>query len=85
MLAKYDFNELESSTIKQINEELSLLKKWSISMDENLRKEADEIISIRSKELKFLNANKYTKTSNELYNGFLAIEKYFESVSKYSQ
>ena len=85
LLAKYDFNELESSTIKQINEELSLLKKWSISMDENLRKEADEIISIRSKELKFLNANKYTKTSNELYNGFLAIEKYFESVSKYSQ
>ena len=39
LLAKYDFNLLEFSTIKQINEELSFLKKWSLSLDKNLRKD----------------------------------------------
>ena len=29
LLQKYDFNTLEFSTIKQVNEELSYLKKWS--------------------------------------------------------
>ena len=31
LLAKYDFNPLEFSTIKQINEELVHLKKWAVS------------------------------------------------------
>ena len=33
LLKKYDFNLLEYSTIKQINEELSYLKKWATSGD----------------------------------------------------
>ena len=40
LLKKYDFNTLEYSTIKQINEELSYLKKWSTSNNELLRKDA---------------------------------------------
>ena len=36
LLAKYDFNPLEYSTIKQINEELAFLKRWSMSLEKNL-------------------------------------------------
>ena len=78
LLAKYDFNQLEYSTIKQINEELALLKKWSMSQDANLKNDSDEIINIRCKELKYLAANRYTLITNEIYNGYMALEKYFE-------
>ncbi len=83
LLTKYDFNLLEFSTIKQINEELSFLKRWSLSLDKNLRKDADEIMSIRSKELKFLAASRYVSISSEIYNGYKALERYFEEISKY--
>lgn len=85
LLAKYDFNPLEYSTIKQINEELSFLKKWSMSLEPSLRIDSDEIIQIRAKELKFLVATRYTVLTNEIYNGYLALEKYFEDISKYNQ
>ena len=83
LLSKYDFNLLEYSTIKQINEELSFLKRWSLSLDKNLKKDADEIIQIRAKELKFLVASKYVNLSSEIYNGYKALERYFEEISKY--
>lgn len=85
LLAKYDFNPLEYSTIKQINEELSFLKKWSVSLDFNLRQDADEIIQIRAKELKYLVATRYTALTNEIYNGYMALEKYLEDISKYNK
>jgi hypothetical protein len=44
LLQKYDFNTLEFSTIKQINEELSYLKKWATSSNELLRKDADALL-----------------------------------------
>lgn len=84
LLAKYDFNQLEYSTIKQVNEELALLKKWSMSLEDELKKDADEIMNIRAKELKFLAASRYTLITNEIYNGYMALEKYFEDISKYS-
>lgn len=84
LLAKYDFNPLEYSTIKQVNEELSFLKKWSRSLEEELQKDADRILEIRAKELKFLLSSRYATISNEIYNGFLALEKYFEDISKYN-
>lgn len=84
LLAKYDFNQLEYTTIKQVNEELELLKKWSMSLDENLKLDADRIIEIRAKELKYLAACRYTLITNEIYNGYMALEKYFEDISKYS-
>ncbi len=83
LLAKYDFNPLEYSTIKQINEELSFLKRWSLSLEQNLRNDANEIIQIRAKELKFLVASRYVTLTGEIYSGYKAIERYFEEISKY--
>ena len=83
LLKKYDFNTLEFSTIKQINEELAYLKKWSTSGNELLRKDADELLAIRSKELKYIVASRYATVSNEIYNGYKALEKYFEEISKF--
>ncbi len=83
LLKKYDFNTLEYSTIKQINEELSYLKKWSTSTNELLRKDADQLLQIRCKELKFLVASRYASITNEIYNGYNALERYFEEISKF--
>ena len=83
LLAKYDFNPLEFSTIKQINEELSFLKRWSMSLEKNLKTDADEIIQIRAKELKFLAASRYVNLTSEIYAGYKALERYFEEISKY--
>ena len=77
LLTKYDFNPLEFSTIKQINEELSFLKRWSMSLEVNLRNDANEIIQIRAKELKFLVASRYVNVTSVIYSGYKAIERYF--------
>ena len=83
LLAKYDFNPLEYSTIKQINEELTFLKKWSVAPESTLRKEADELLQIRCKELKYIVSSSYATITNEIYNGYMALNKYFEDISKY--
>ena len=83
LLKKYDFNTLEFSTIKQVNEELSYLKKWSTSGNELLRKDADQLLQIRCKELKYIVASRYSTVTNELYNGYKALERYFEEISKF--
>ena len=84
LLKKYDFNTLEYSTIKQVNEELSYLKKWSTSNNEYLRKDADNLLQIRCKELKYIVASRYSTLTNEIYNGYKALEKYFEEISKFN-
>ena len=83
LLAKYDFNPLEFSTIKQINEELIYLKKWSLSHEPLLRADADELIQIRAKELKYIISSSYADITNEIYNGYMALNRYFEDISKY--
>ena len=83
LLQKYDFNTLEFSTIKQINDELAYLKKWSTSSNELLRKDADTLLQIRSKELKYIVASRYASITNEIYNGYKALERYFEEISKF--
>ena len=77
LLAKYDFNVLEYTTVKQMYEELALLQKWSSSQDLKLKADADQILEIRSKELKFIDANRYANISNEIYKGYVALENYF--------
>ncbi len=84
LLAKYDFNTLEYTTVKQMYEELALLQKWSVSNDEKLRKDSDAILEIRTKELKFIVATSYANISNEIYKGYLALENYFTEISKYN-
>ena len=83
LLKKYDFNTLEFSTIKQVNDELAYLKKWSTSSNELLRKDADQILQIRCKELKYIVASRYSTVTNEIYNGYKALERYFEEISKF--
>ena len=83
LLARYDFNPLEYSTIKQINEEIGFLKKWSVAPEKQLREDADEILQIRCKELKFIVSSSYANITNEIYNGYLALNRYFEDISKY--
>lgn len=83
LLKKYDFNPLELSTIKQINEELAYLKKWAVSANEVLIKDADDIMQIRTKELKYIVASKYATLSNEIYDGYKALERYFEEITKF--
>lgn len=85
LLAKYDFNVLEYTTVKQMYEELALLQKWSSSQDLKLKADADQILEIRSKELKFIDANRYVNISNEIYKGYVALEHYFEEISKYKE
>jgi hypothetical protein len=82
LLKKYDFNPLEFSTIKQINEELVYLKKWAVSSNEILVKDADDIIQIRAKELKFIVASRLA-LHNEVYDGYRALERYFEEITKF--
>lgn len=85
LLAKYDFNQLEYSTMKQVNQELGYLKKWSASTNPVLKQDADEIIQIRANELKYLVACKYALVTNEIHNGYLALERYFHDISKYNR
>lgn len=85
LLAKYDFNTLEFTTVKQMYEELALLQKWAVSADEALKNDSDAILEIRTKELKFIIATSYASISNEIYKGYLALENYFIEISKYGE
>ena len=84
LLEKYDFRTLENTTMKQMLKELLLLQKWSKNeQDSALRYDSDNILQIRVKELKFLEASRYAYTSNELYNGYVALENYLREISKF--
>jgi hypothetical protein len=82
LLARYDFNLLELSTAKQIQDELGFLKKWSYSRNRELQESADLIIQIRAKELKYLIATRYV-TVKKNYDGYKILDKYFDEISKY--
>lgn len=83
LLEKYDFNILEYTTMKQMYDELALLQKWSASNDKEQKDAADNILLIRVKELKFLEASRYASISNEIYNGYKALEQYLKEISKF--
>ncbi len=83
LLVRYDFNLLEYSTAKQIEDEIVYLKQWSFSRNKELHEAADNIIKIRSKELKYMIATNYVNITSNVYNGHKILEKYFEEISKY--
>ena len=83
LLEKYDFNTLEFTTMKQMFNELSILQKWALGDDEQLKIDSENILNIRVKELKFLEANRYASISNEIYNGYRALEQYLREISKF--
>jgi len=82
-LADFNFNTLEFSTIAQINDEIMILKKWNESGDKKLRDASEQIMQIRAKELKHLISNSYREITNEMYNGYKALERYFAVITKY--
>ncbi len=83
LLEKYDFNTLEFTTMKQMHSELELLKKWSVSDEAETKKDADSIFLIRVKELKYLESSSYASISNEIYNGYKALQQYLREISNY--
>lgn len=83
LLEKYDFNVLECTTMKQMYNELALLQKLSMSDDSNIRQDADNILQIRVRELKYLEASYYASISNEIYNGYKALLQYLKEISKF--
>lgn len=82
LLTKYSLRTLENTTIGQINKEISLLKNWSVSMNDEIRNDADLILKIRVKELKFILSNNYTKKTNEMNKGYEALETYLINIYK---
>lgn len=83
LLAEFDFNVLEFSTITQINAEILTLKKWSESGDKKFQKVSEDIMQIRAKELKYLISTSYREITDEMYNGYKALERYFAVITKY--
>lgn len=83
LLYRYRMNTLECTTIGQVNLELALLKEWSMSTNDSVRDDADLLLQIRVKELKFILSNKYAVSTNEVYNGYKAIELYLSEITKY--
>ena len=83
LLDKYDFRLLEFTTMKQMLNELLLLQKWSNSNSEELRNASDNILQIRVKELKYLEACGYGAISDEIYKGYVALGNYLKEISKF--
>lgn len=81
LLNKYDFNTLEFTTMKQMYEEIALLQKWAT--DDKLKDDAQQLLEIRIKELKYLDASRYATISNEIYNGHQALEHYLQEISRF--
>lgn len=81
LLKHRNFTTLENSTIKQINQELELLKKWSFSEDVLLKDYADKLFEIRVKELKFLKSCSYQHVNSEMNDGYQALERYIERIT----
>lgn len=83
LLASFNFNPLESSTITEINTEILKLKNWSESGDKKLQKASEDIMQIRAKELKYLISTSYREITDEKFNGYKALERYFAIITKY--
>ncbi len=83
LLYKYHFNTLENTPIALANVELALLKQWSTSVDDKLRADSDTLLQTRVKELKFILSNKYGIATNELFNGYKAVELYLDEITKF--
>ena len=83
LLKRYEFMPLECVTIQKVNEEIKFLKEAAFSDDLELRSDAEKIMIIRTKELKNITASAYASIPNEIYNGYKALDKYFEEITKF--
>lgn len=85
LLNKYNLSPLSELTIQDVNKEILMLQAWSYSDNATLKKDANEIIQIRAKELRHILSSKYCLYSTEMNNGFRALERYFEEITKYNK
>lgn len=83
LLKKYNLKELSQLTIKEVNREILMLQEYSFSDDINLKTDFDNIIQIRAKELRYILSSKHAMYSMEINNGFRALERYFEEITKF--
>lgn len=83
LLEKYEFKPLEFMTTKQMYHELILLQQWAFAGDKELKQDSENILMIRVKELKYLETSRYAVVSNEIYDGYKALEQYLREISKF--
>lgn len=83
LLQHYNMQSLEMTSANRMTKEIEFLKNSSNGNDLNLKKDADMIMLIRAKELKNITASTYTKLS-EMNNGYKALNKYFEEITKFN-
>ena len=60
---------------------LDKINSSSVSEDEKLRQDSDDILQIRVAELKYLEASSYATVSNEIYNGYKTLLQYLKEIS----
>ncbi len=81
LLYSHNFSTLEFTTKEQMYKEIGLLQTWA--NDSELSKTAEQLLEIRVKELKYLNASSYTSISDEIYDGYKALEQYLQEISRF--
>lgn len=83
VLKEFGFAPLAEISIEEMNRELGIMRSMSADSDEKKRHDADELIKIRTKELKYIVASRYPALNSEINNGYMALERYFEEISRY--
>lgn len=84
-LTRFDFYPLEYTTAKQMQQEIDFLKKWSKGSNFDLKRASDNVVNIRSKELKHLIATNFVSVKRGLYDGYKVLDRYFQEISKYNR
>ncbi len=81
VLTRHGFQQLENTTISQMNRQIEQLKNWSNSGDILLSAYANELFEIRIKELKYMRLTVSSGRITEFEDGFKALEKYIEYIA----
>ena len=83
LLEKYHLHRLSSLSIQEVNKEILMLQEWAFSSSDVLRHDSDLIIQIRAKELRYILSSNYSRYSSEINDGYKALERYFEEITKF--
>ena len=80
-LTRHGFQQLENTTISQMNRQIEQLKNWSNGGDILLAAYANELFEIRIKELKYMRLTLSSGRIGEFEDGYKALEKYIEYIA----
>ena len=81
-LTRHGFQQLENTTISQMNRQIEQLKNWSNGGDILLAAYANELFEIRIKELKYMRLTLSSGRMSEFDDGYKALEKYVEYIAR---